>query len=207
MSITFYYSPQSSATRIHWALEELGLAYEKVKLDLRAGDQKKPDFLKINPNGKVPALVVDGVTMFESLAILIHLGERHGVDRGLWPREGTSERAEALTWIVWGSVSLAAEVFKIFMNTSDWTPAESHNAMQADMARQEFHNLLKILDARLHGREYIVGDTFTFADLGNASLLGWATGMLKTDMSQYPAVAAWLGRCTGRPAFRVAFAG
>lgn len=203
MSLTFYYTPQSSASRIHWALEELGVPYEKVKLDLRAGDQKKPEYLKLNPNGKVPTLVVDGTPMFESLAILFYLGERYGVDKGLWPREGTRERIEAFTWTTWGSVSLAAEVFKIFSNTSNWTPAESHNAMQADMARQEFHNLLKILDARLQGREYIVGDRFTLADLGNASLLGWATWELKTDMTQYPAVAAWLGRCRQRPAFAV----
>lgn len=206
MSITFYYAPQSSATRIHWALEELEVPHDKVRIDLGAGDQKTSEYLKINPNGKVPAIVVDGTPMFESLAILLYLGERFGVDKGLWPREGTSERAEAYTWTVWGSVSLAGALWRIFYNTSDWLPAASHNAMQAEMARKEFHELMLILDARLQGREYTVGDHFTLADLANASLLGWATHMLKTDMTQYPSVAAWLGRCTRRPAFAAAMA-
>jgi glutathione S-transferase len=95
MSLTFYYSPMSSATRIHWALEELGIPYDKVKVDLAAGDQKKPAYLALNPNGKVPLVVDDGTPIFESLAILIYLGERYGVEKGLFP-PGWAERGEAL---------------------------------------------------------------------------------------------------------------
>src|SRR6266545_4462922 len=98
MALIFYYAPMSSATPVYWALEELGVPFEKVKLDLRAGDQKKPEFLKINPNGQVPALVGDGTPMFESVAILLHLGERYGVDKKLWPAAGTPERMGAMSW-------------------------------------------------------------------------------------------------------------
>ena len=88
MSLTFYYTPMSSATRVHWALEELGVPYEKVKMDLAAGDQRKPEYLALNPNGKVPLLVGDGTPIFESLAILLHLGETYGVEKGLFPAPG-----------------------------------------------------------------------------------------------------------------------
>src|SRR5262249_14193766 len=66
MSLIFYYSPMSTAVATHWVLEELKIPYEKVKLDLQAGGTKKPDFLKINPNGVVPAIVHDGTAIFES---------------------------------------------------------------------------------------------------------------------------------------------
>lgn len=206
MSITFYYAPQSSATRVHWALEELGLAYEKVRVDLRAGQQKSPDFLAVNPNGKVPALVVDGTPMFESLAIILYLAERWGIEKNLWPRVGTTEHAEALTWSVWGTVAAGGSLWRIFYNTSTWLPAESHNAVQAEMAKQEFAEAMRILDTRLQGREYLVGDHFTLVDVCNASLLGWASMMNMLDLAAYPNIAAWLGRCRSRPANAVATA-
>ena len=95
MSLVVHYAPMTSATRVLWALEELGVPYEKVRLDLAAGDQRKPEYLALNPNGKVPLLVHDGEPIFESLAILLHLGETFGVVRGLDPPPGAA-RARAL---------------------------------------------------------------------------------------------------------------
>jgi len=100
MSLTFYYSPQSSATPVHWTLEELGIPYEKVPIDLKTEQNKQPAFLKLNPNGKVPLIVHDGVPIFESAAIQIYLGETFGVDKGLFPAAGP-RRGEAMKWIVW----------------------------------------------------------------------------------------------------------
>jgi glutathione S-transferase len=88
MSLVFYYSPFSSAVTVHWALEELKVPYEKVRIDLQKRDQDKPEFLAKNPNGKVPLLVHDGTPIFESVAILIHLGETFGVERRLFPAPG-----------------------------------------------------------------------------------------------------------------------
>lgn len=206
MSITFFYSPQSSATRIHWTLEELGVPYEKVKLDLRAGDQKKPDFLAINPNGKVPALVVDGTPVFESSAIQILLGERYGVDRGLWPAANTADRAQALTWLLWGQVSLGAAFMRYFYNSGQWVPAELQHAPQAEAALKEIHANLAILEARLNGREFVVGDRFNLADLDLASMCAWAVPTAKIDISIYPCLQDWLGRMTARNAFKTAMA-
>src|SRR3954471_12643745 len=80
MSLVFYYAPWSTATTCHWALEELGVPHEKVKLDLSKKETQTPEFLALNPNGKVPLLVHDGVPIYESIAILAHLGETFGVE-------------------------------------------------------------------------------------------------------------------------------
>ena len=124
MSLTFYYAPMTSATRIHWALEELGVPYEKVKLDLTAGDQKKPEFLALNPNGKVPVVVDDGMVIFESLAILLYLGERYGVEKDLFPA-AIMERAEAFKWMAWGTASLGETGGRFMRNTTDRIPADN----------------------------------------------------------------------------------
>src|SRR5580765_2624054 len=105
MAIKFYSWPMSSGARTQWALEELGVPYEYVQLDRSKGEHRAPAFLAINPNGKVPALVDDGVAYFESLAIALHLGERYGVERGLWPRDG-KDHADALSWSVWAMMEL-----------------------------------------------------------------------------------------------------
>lgn len=206
MSVTFFYSPQSSATRVHWSLEELGIPYEKVKIDLRAGDQRKPDFLAINPNGKVPALVVDGTPMFESAAIQIFLGERYGVDKGLWPAAGTAERAQALTWLVWGQVALGTTFMRYFHNSGEWIPKELQHAGQAEAALKDIHAHLKILEDRLAGREFVVGERFNLADLDIASMLGWGIPAAKIDTSAYPNINAWLARATERKGFKTAMA-
>jgi GST-like protein len=206
MSITFYYSPQSNATRIHWSLAELGVPHETVKVDLKAGDQKKPEFLALNPNGKVPTIVIDGTPMFESVAIQIALGERYGVEKGLWPATGSPEHLTALAWIIWGQVTFAGTLFRYMMNTSDYFPKEQQNEKQAENALNELGNLLGILDARLAERQYLTGDRFTLADLDLSSVLGWGLNWAKIDISARPNLKAWVDRCTERPAARSAMA-
>lgn len=206
MAITFYYSPQSNATRVHWSLEELGIPYEKVKLDLRAGDQKKPEFLALNPNGKVPTIVLDGTPVFESVAIQIALGERFGIEKGLWPALGSPEHLQALTWLVWGQVTLGTALFRYLQNTSDWVPKELHHAGQAEVAMKEIHGCLEMLNARLSDRDYLTGSSFTLADADLAAVLGWGLYVTKVDMTAYPKIKAWLDRANQRPAMRAVMA-
>jgi glutathione S-transferase len=206
MSITLYYAPQSNGVRIYASLEELGVPHEKVKIDLRAGDQKKPEFLALNPNGKVPTIVLDGTPMFESVAIQIALGERYGVEKGLWPALGSPEHLSALTWIVWGQVALGTAVSRYMQNTSDYFPKELHHAGQAEAALKETHTLHAILDAHLATHAYLAGERFTLADLDLASVLGWAVHASKISLAACPKVAAWLGTVSQRPGMRAAMA-
>src|SRR5580765_4708503 len=83
MSLTFYYSPQSTASLTELVIEELGIPVEKVKVDLKS--KERPELLKVNANNKVPVIVHDGTPIFESAAITIYLGEQFGTAKGLWP--------------------------------------------------------------------------------------------------------------------------
>jgi glutathione S-transferase len=206
MPITVYYSPRSSSTRVVWALEELGIPYERVRVHLDKGDQKKPDFLAINPNGKVPALVDGDAKMFESLAILIHLGERYGVEKNLWPKPGTTERADAITYTVWGTIQILDCVIDYFLHSG-----AAHFSLPPELRSQHvlkgsldmWHKHVGILDKRLAGRSYVVGagaGTFSLCDVANAPILGMGQ-MAKMPIADYKNVQAWSARCQERPAF------
>lgn len=182
MSLVFYYAPMSTAVTVSWALEELGVPYERVDIDLAARDQDRPGYRALNPNGKVPLLVHDGVPIFESAAIVIHLGETFGVERELFPSAGL-ERAEALKWIVWANASLAPAVGRF---RSD------------PLTRSDVEALLGILDAVLAAKKYLVGGTFSLVDVHLASFVEWVS-MLGFELARWPNLDAWFRRCRTRP--------
>jgi glutathione S-transferase len=194
----------SSAARVLWALEELGVPYEKVRLNPEKKEHKAPEFLRINPNGKVPALVDGDVKMFESIAILIYLGEKYGVDKGLWPALLSAERAEALTWTIWGTAELQPPVVSYVMHTGERSfsfPKDQRHPPTVDLAKKSWEHLTGILNDRLSGREWVVGDRFTFADLALAGTMSFATMMAGLSLEGRTNVQAWTARCQQRPAF------
>jgi glutathione S-transferase len=203
MALTIYYSPMSSAVRAIWALEELGIPYEKQRLHLDKGEQKSPDYLKVNPNGKVPALADGDAKMFESIAILIHLGQNYGVEKGLWPKAGTPESGEALSWTIWGVSELQPAILSYAMHTTERRfsfPKDQWHAPTAEAAKKSWTTLMGILDARLAGREWVVGGSFTLCDLAIASGVGFGAMMAGLPLDAHKNVAAWLARCQARPA-------
>ena len=123
MSLTFYYSPMSTASITSLVLEELGVPCEKIKLDIKKGETRTPEFLRLNPNGKIPLVVHDGTSIWESAAITMYLGEVFGVGKNLYPAPGP-KRGEAMKWITWANVTLGDAVGRWLRNTSEWTPAE-----------------------------------------------------------------------------------
>jgi glutathione S-transferase len=210
MAIKFYYQPMTSATRVHWALEELGVPYEKHKVDLGAGEQKKPEYLAINPCGKVPALVDGDAKVFESVAIFVWLGEKYGAEKGMWPRLGTIEHGDALSWLVWGTVEVAPAVFQHTMHATDARmalPKEHRSAHIGQMSKDRFHQCMKVLDGRLAGRDYTLGNAFSLVDVANASMVGFASMMGGLSVADHKNVAAWVARCQQRPAMARVMAG
>ncbi|HWO22441.1 MAG TPA: glutathione S-transferase family protein [Kofleriaceae bacterium] len=197
MSLVFYYSPMSTAVVTHWALEELGIPYEKVKLSIQAGDTKKPDFLKINPNGAVPVIVHDGTPIFESAAIAIYLGETFGVEKGLFPAAGV-QRGQATSWIVWANVTLGGAMNRLAYSSSERIPAEQHNAKAAEAARAAAEQSFGVLNDALAGKEWLVGDKFSLVDVHVASFVEYAT-YLGFDLKKWANVDAWRTRATNRP--------
>ena len=201
MTIQLYSWPQSTGTRVSWALEELGVPYEYVTLDRASGEHKGDRFLAINPNAKVPALVDDGVSYFESAAILLQLGERYGVERGLWPAGG-QDRADALSWTVWATTELTTFVMRVIYHGLD-TPisfkAEDRSKAEAEWARGMLKRHLTMLEKRLTGREYFGGSAFSLVDIALASPLRTGT-RFGISLDEHPAVKAWFERCCARPA-------
>jgi len=201
MSLTFFYSPHSTAVATHWVLEEIGVPYEKVRIDLAKRDQNKPEFRALNPNGKVPVLVHDGTPIFESAAIALYLGELYGDKNRVYPEPGP-RRGEAMKWIVWTNVSVAASLAMYLETQGDRVPREQHNEKLAAQAKEEAERLFGILDAHLATRTWLVGDQFTIADAHLASFVGYA-GMIGFDIKRFKNVDAWLARGTKRPGFAV----
>jgi len=202
MGIRLYGWPQSTAARVHWALEELGVKYEYVTLDQKNGDNRTAAYLAINPTGKVPGLVDGGQPYFESVAILLHLGETYGRERGLWPTADAA-RAEALCWTVWGTTELHLYVMQWLYHGVDtmvsYAPADRSKAT-ADYNHGQVQRLLDALETRLTGRDYILGASFSLADIPAASALLLALE-LDDDVEERKNVATWAERCRARPAF------
>ncbi len=197
MSLTFYYSPMSTAMITDVVLEELGMPCERVTIDLKKGQTRTPEYLRLNPNGKVPLLVHDGTPIWESAAITLYLGEIFGVAKGLYPPPGT-ERGTAMKWIVWANVTLGEAAGRWMRNTSEYYPAEQHNAKAAEAAKVDMHGCLRILDDALAGKPFLLGD-YTLADAHVNSVIGWLRFMA-VDFSTYKNLNAWSDRCAARPA-------
>lgn len=205
MAITLYGAPMTSATRVHWALEELGIKYEKSLVDLSKGEHKTPAFLKINPNGQVPALVDDGLALFESVAIIMHLGDKYGVEKGLWFAHGTAEHSLATQWSVWVGTTFTGALSRVIQNTSERVPEEARNSKSAELGHASLNNALKVLDGQLEGKHYLLGDKFSLVDVIVGSAVGYAA-FFKVDLSVYKNVAAWLKGINDRPGRAVSLA-
>jgi glutathione S-transferase len=198
MSMIFYFSPRSTATLTEIVIEELGIPCDRKRLDIKAGDTKAPEFRKVNPNGKVPTLVHDGVAIWESAAITMYLGEQFGVAAGLYPPPGP-KRGEALKWIVWTNVTLGEAVYRRGYN-GEWAAPGEGNPKAVAQAEKDLAELLGILDAALADRPFLVGD-YSLADTHLNSFCDWLRHS-KIDFTPFANVNAWTARCTARPAYQ-----
>lgn len=201
MSIIFYTAPWSSASPVACALAELDVPHETVTFDLAAGHQKKPDFLALNPNGRVPTLVVDGTPMFEALAILTWLGESFGVERGLWPAEKDPARLTAMSWCTWSYVTYATGLVVLAFASSERFSRELHNPALAEHARKELDGLLGMLEERLGKQKYMLGSEYSLVDLVVASVVGYGV-FVGASVDGFAKVKAWLSEFQARPSYR-----
>lgn len=198
MSLVLYWHPMSSATPIACALAELGLPHERVKIDIRTGEQRRPAFLALNPNGKVPTLTVDGAPMFEALAMELWLGERHGVERGLWPAPGTPTQLQAFSWCTWAYVTYGAQLVRLQAARDMGTPDDAHGRS----GHQGMDQLLALLDARLAKQPWMLGEAYSLVDLSVGSVIGYSA-YIGAPVDQHPHVLDWLARVQARPAMQI----
>lgn len=201
MSIVLYWHPMSSATPIANALVELDVPHERVTFDLKAGDQRRPEFLALNPHGKLPTLTVDGNPMFETLAIHFWLAEQYGVARGLWPAAGTAERLQAMSWCAWVYVSYGA-VLKSLHVATQGEDATVHSQVHAAAARSGLDQMLALLDDRLAAQPWMLGANYSLVDLVVGAVIGYSV-YVGAPVAAHPHVQAWLTRVQERPSMQL----
>lgn len=179
-------------------LEELGVPYDLMKIDIGAGAQKEPAYLALNPNGRIPAFVDDdGVRVFESGAILLHLAEKHGA---FLPKDAQG-RAAALSWLFWQM----GGVGPMFGQAGHFRLLKEPIPYAINRYTDEVKRLYAVLDARLAEAPYLAGDDYSIADI--ATFL-WvrSPAYFGLDFSGLPNVARWVNANAARPAVKRALA-
>lgn len=176
--LKLYGGQRSRASIVQWYLEELDAPYEFVSMDMEAGEHRQPDFLAINPIGKVPAIVDGETKLWESGAILMYLADKHGQ-----LPESASGRGAIAQWVLFANATLGPGMF-----------------VEA-FREKETPRLLGPLNSILAQQPFLMGDDFTVADVAVGSMLAYIPLMLKMGFDDYPHVADYVKRITERPAF------
>ncbi|WP_342727147.1 glutathione S-transferase family protein [Bradyrhizobium sp. B097] len=193
--IKFYFNGAPNPMKVALFLEESGLPFEAIPVDTRKGEQFAPDFLKVNPNGKVPAIDDDGIFVFDSNAILLYLAEEHGK---FLPANTPANRAATLSWLMFiatgvGPYSGQAVHFKHF------APKDLDYAN--NRYQYEAHRHYKILDDHLAKSRYMVGDAYSIVDMAFWGWVRMATFILGEEgFAKYPNVKRLLDEISARPA-------
>ncbi|HLZ66847.1 MAG TPA: glutathione S-transferase N-terminal domain-containing protein [Aliidongia sp.] len=194
--LKFYFHPSPNPMKVALLLEELGTPFELVAVDTFKGEQHGAEFRKVNPNAKVPAIVDDGVTMFDSNAILLHLADKH---RRFVPTEPQA-RGEMLSWLFFVATGLSP-----FSGQSVHFLHHAPEALPYARNRylKEVERHYRVLDERLAHARYLAGDEYSIADMalwGWANYAGYALG--EADLAAYPNVKRLYDEISARPAAR-----
>ena len=203
--IQLYSFPTPNGVKVSIALEELGLPYEAHAIDIGKNESWTPEFLSLNPNGKIPAIIdPDGpggapLGLFESGAILLYLAEKTGM---LLPKDA-ARRYETIQWVFF-QMAAVGPIFGQVGYFHKFAGREIEDKRPLERYRAESQRLLGVLETRLDGRRWIMGDDYTIADI---SLLGWVRNLIgfygARDLVAFDTlthVPAWLERGLARPA-------
>ena len=194
--LQLYGNPRSRAMRCLWMLEEVGQPYQLVDKSLRAEDLQSAEYLRLNPNARIPTLVDGNLVLWESMAINLYLAQKY---EGAMHCASAHVLGLAAQWSFWAMLEMEHFLLHLL----------EHRALLAEYARDasavERNELLlrkplTVLNGALAGRFYLAGDGFTVADLNVAGILMWAK-FARMDLSGYPELARWLNVCMARPAY------
>ena len=205
--IQLYYFPGNASLAVHILLEELGVPFELKLVDRANAAHKSPEYLKLNPNGQIPVLVDGDLVLYETVAICLHLVDTHP-DAGLAPPLATAERAHCYKWFVWCTNTLQAMLMHYFYGGRMVDEGDAAAAAQVKAhAEARIGGMLDQLDAQLasHGREWLLGASYTAVDPFALLLCRWTRGFARPARS-LPHLGPYLQRVLGRPAVQRAFA-
>jgi glutathione S-transferase len=200
MALRIYGIARTRAFRPLWTAIELGVPYDHDPIEIGDAGARTPEFLAINPNGRLPVIVDDGFVLFESLAITMYLAKKHSLGR-LYPASLEGE-ARLWQWSLWAVTEVDRGVNIWSLHAVRLPPAE-RDGQKRDEALKVLVAPFKVLDAAVSAQPYLLGEDFTVADLNVAAVISRAIEM---DLSAVPGLKAWLARCLDRPAARQALA-
>jgi len=180
--------------RALWGLNEVGADFELEVVNLLAGEHQRPEFMRLNPAGKLPVLVDGDLVIPESAAIVLYLAEKHPQSR-LLPAD-LKARAEVYRWVMFAMTELEPPLWRITRHTA-LLPQEKRLPHDVALAREDFARMATVLEHHMAGRTFIVGDAITAADCVAAYLMDWANeqGLLEGQ----PNLQAYLERMYDRP--------
>jgi glutathione S-transferase len=180
--------------RVRWMLQELGVPFEAVTVNMAAGEHRSAEFLKINPAGKLPALVDGDFVLTESIAIVLYLAEKYPA-KGLMPAD-LRQRAQAYRWLLFTTTELEQPLWRIARHSNIYPP-EKRLPAEIELARGDFPPMAQVLEDHMRGREFLIADHLTVADLVLAYTLDWAK--LVKLLADFPVLDAYLERMYARP--------
>ena len=174
--LTLYWSPRAASEAAMAALNEVGAEYRAEKIDMKAGEHKSPEYIKINPNGLVPALKLgDGRVMFETAAMVLYLADRYP-DAGLAPAGDDPDRAHYYQWLLFLADTIQAAYKRYYWPHRFITDEGDLENMKPRIREQTVHDLLghwAIVEENLAGRQWMLGDDFSAADIYMLMLAHW----------------------------------
>jgi glutathione S-transferase len=194
MRMRLYGFAPTRAIRAQWILRELDLDHEYVQVDLTKGEHRRPEFLAVNPAGKLPVLVDGDFVLTESVAIVLYLAEKHP-EKGFLPEDPRS-KAEVHRWLLFTATELEQPLWRIARHTAVY-PVEKRVAAEVPIARQDFLDMAPVMDRHLEGRAFLVGDRATVSDFVAAYTLDWANEVHLLD--DLPRLRAYMERMYARP--------
>jgi glutathione S-transferase len=180
--------------RALWGLKELGVEFDYVHVDLLGGEAQTPEFLMLNPAGKLPVLVDGERVLPESAAIILYLAEKYP-EKGLLPAD-LGERAQVYRWILFAMTELEQPLWRITKHSFLY-PEEKRLPQDIPLAGEDFRAMAAVLEAHMQGRDFIVGERFGAADCVTAYLMDWANEQGLLD--GFPRLQAYLRRMYARP--------
>ena len=193
-ALTLYEFGPTRSLRARWTLQELEVPFESVVVDLRAGEHRKPEFLHLNPAGKLPVLVDGGLVLTESVAIVVYLADKYPA-KGLMPKDA-QERAQALRWLLFAATELEQPLWRVAKHTFLY-PQELRLPADIELAHKDFAPMAQVMERHMEGREYAAGSRVSVADFVLAYTLDWANE--HKWLSDCPGLVAYMERMYRRP--------
>jgi glutathione S-transferase len=194
LKMKLYEFAPTRSIRARWTLQELGVEFEPITVNLVAGEHHRPEFLQLNPAGKIPVLVDGDLVLTESVAIVMYLAEKYP-DRGFLPAD-PQERAELNRWLLFTVTELEQPLWRIARHTAIY-PEKDRLPTDVTLASQEFRAMAQIVEQHMQQRRFVVGDSVTVADFVLAYTLDWANEVKLLD--HCPKLLAYMEEMYSRP--------